>query len=254
MGKCKCVYCGADFSGNFEYCPYCGEKILNEGSDAVAEQQSVQTDLDKSRAEAQPENKDINFEGIDIEEMLMDNNETDETIQDSDEFDSARNFDEIEAISEIWKADTQQTVDFDTDNPKQSNSKEIWEQEQYDNDNDDNNNDNNNNDNDNDNDNNNSSQYLCCSALNVQKILYEKPLTNELKVFLTAVTVLFPGVGQILGVICSIIFMNSNNDLDRRSFGKALLITSLLMFVLVCISCFTVTVMLTAIKNSFAVK
>lgn len=238
MGKCKCVYCGADFSGNFEYCPYCGEKILNEGSDAVAKQQSAQADLDKSGAEAQPENKDINFEGFDIEEMLTDNNETDETIQDSDEFDIARNFDEIEAISEIWKADKQQTVDFGTDDPKQPNSKEIWEQEQY----------------DNTDDNTDDSRYLCCGALNVQKILYEKPLTNELKVFLTAVTVLFPGVGQILGVICSIIFMNSNNDLDRRSFGKALLITSLLMFVLVCISCFTVTVMLTAIKNSFAVK
>lgn len=59
-----------------------------------------------------------------------------------------------------------------------------------------------------------------------------KPLSNGMKVFLTIISTVIPGVGQLIGVIVAIIFMNSHEDKDRRSFGVALLVASLVFFVL----------------------
>lgn len=57
-------------------------------------------------------------------------------------------------------------------------------------------------------------------------------LSNNMKVFLTVITSLVPGLGQIVGIIIAIIFMNSENDLDKRSFGVALLVSSIIIFAL----------------------
>jgi hypothetical protein len=64
------------------------------------------------------------------------------------------------------------------------------------------------------------------------------PLSNGLKVFLTMLFTLLPGIGQIAGIITAIVFMSSDGDEDRRSFGVALLVASLVMFVLSCLGCF----------------
>ncbi|NSW90637.1 MAG: hypothetical protein HPY74_08180 [Firmicutes bacterium] len=66
------------------------------------------------------------------------------------------------------------------------------------------------------------------------------PLSNGLKVFLTIISTIIPGFGQLLGIITAIFFMNSEEDPDRRSFGLALLIASLLMFTFTCLFCFIV--------------
>jgi hypothetical protein len=59
----------------------------------------------------------------------------------------------------------------------------------------------------------------------------KKPLSNGYKVFLTVITSLLPGLGQLLGLILSIVYLNAEDD-DRRSFGTALMIASLITFVL----------------------
>jgi hypothetical protein len=59
-----------------------------------------------------------------------------------------------------------------------------------------------------------------------------------LKVFLTVLFTVLPGIGQLAGIITAIVFMSSEGDSDRRSFGVALLVASLIMFVLACIGCF----------------
>ncbi|RCX10522.1 hypothetical protein DFR58_12821 [Anaerobacterium chartisolvens] len=69
----------------------------------------------------------------------------------------------------------------------------------------------------------------------------ESPLSNGMKVFLTVLTSVVPGIGQITGLIVAIVFMNSDgakHGEDKRSFGLALLIASLVMFILSCITCF----------------
>jgi len=69
-----------------------------------------------------------------------------------------------------------------------------------------------------------------------------KPLSNGIKVLITVLCTLVPGIGQLAGVIAAIIFMNSDGDSDRKSFGLALLVASLALFVLSCISCFIILV------------
>jgi hypothetical protein len=63
-------------------------------------------------------------------------------------------------------------------------------------------------------------------------------LSNNMKVFLTVVSTI-PWIGQLIGIISAIVFMNSEYDADRKSFGLALLIASISLFVIVsCIGCF----------------
>ncbi len=65
----------------------------------------------------------------------------------------------------------------------------------------------------------------------------KEPLSNGLKVLLTVLFTILPGIGQLAGIITAIVFMNAE-DKDRKSFGVALLVACLVMFVLACIGCF----------------
>lgn len=65
-----------------------------------------------------------------------------------------------------------------------------------------------------------------------------KQLSNGIKVLLTAIAAAIPGIGQLVGVIAAIVFMNAEDDSDRKSFGLALLIASLIFFIFACIGCF----------------
>lgn len=67
------------------------------------------------------------------------------------------------------------------------------------------------------------------------KITAASRLSNALKVFITVVCTVVPGLGQLAGIIIAIIFINSDDDEDRKSFGTALLISSLIVFVITCI-------------------
>lgn len=67
---------------------------------------------------------------------------------------------------------------------------------------------------------------------------YDKPsLSNAMKVFLTSLSALVPGLGQLVGAIIAIVYMNSEGDADKRSFGVALLVNSIIIFVLWAILC-----------------
>jgi len=69
-----------------------------------------------------------------------------------------------------------------------------------------------------------------CSSTGKQ--IRKSRLSNGMKVFLTIISIIIPGLGQLAGIIISILFMNDENDEDRRSFGIALLVASLVFFVL----------------------
>ena len=69
----------------------------------------------------------------------------------------------------------------------------------------------------------------------------DSDLSNGLKVFLTILSTTIPGLGQLIGIIISVVFINSE-DPDRNSFGVALMIASLLLFVISCILIFIVIV------------
>lgn len=62
-------------------------------------------------------------------------------------------------------------------------------------------------------------------------------ISNAMKVFITSICNFIPGIGQLVGVIIAVVFMNSEGDTDKRSFGLALLVNSIIVFVIMCISC-----------------
>ena len=66
---------------------------------------------------------------------------------------------------------------------------------------------------------------------------YKTSLSNGIKVFITVACSIIPVIGQLAGLIIAIVFMNSDGDTDKRSFGFALLIASLIVFVVSSISC-----------------
>jgi hypothetical protein len=66
-------------------------------------------------------------------------------------------------------------------------------------------------------------------------------LSNGLKVFLTVISTIIPGIGQLIGIIISVLLINSD-DADRNSFGVALMVSSLLFFLISCILAFIVIV------------
>ncbi len=76
------------------------------------------------------------------------------------------------------------------------------------------------------------------------------PLSNGMKVFLTMLFTIIPGIGQLAGIITAIVFMNAEGDSDRKSFGVALLVGSLIMFVLACIGCFMLVITISS-ANQF---
>ena len=75
-------------------------------------------------------------------------------------------------------------------------------------------------------------KYKNFTGSEVKEREYEtSPLSNGLKVFLTVISTVIPGFGQLIGIITAIVFMNSEDSSDRRSFGISLLIASSIMFV-----------------------
>jgi hypothetical protein len=73
------------------------------------------------------------------------------------------------------------------------------------------------------------------------------PIGNGEKVLLSIICAILPGVGQIAGVIASLIFMYSEHA-DSRSFGRALFAASVVMFVLSCIFIYFLVLALTTVS------
>lgn len=61
-------------------------------------------------------------------------------------------------------------------------------------------------------------------------------LSNGIKVLLVAITVLFGGIGPIVGLISGIVLMGKPYE-DYRSFGKLLVILSIILFVISFLCC-----------------
>jgi hypothetical protein len=70
------------------------------------------------------------------------------------------------------------------------------------------------------------------NSINDMDVYDIKPLSNKTKVFLTAISSFVPWLGQLIGIIAAIVYMNSEDDEDRRSFGRALLASSLIVFLI----------------------
>ncbi len=76
----------------------------------------------------------------------------------------------------------------------------------------------------------------------------QRPISNGFKVFITMFSTI-PFIGPLVGIITAIVFMNSEGNTDKKSFGKALLIGSLVFVLIFCICCFAYMVFGFAMLN-----
>lgn len=79
-----------------------------------------------------------------------------------------------------------------------------------------------------------SSAYINTDAYG--RVTDEPELGNGIKVFLTALTMLVPAVGSLIGIVGGLVYMNREFQ-DYRSFGKALLVLGIVMFCLQFMGC-----------------
>ncbi len=75
------------------------------------------------------------------------------------------------------------------------------------------------------------------SNLERELLLNNKPLNNNFmsnwaKVIISALAVIIPGIGQIVGIILGLVFVSSDNNADKRSYGAALITVSVVVFIL----------------------
>lgn len=54
---------------------------------------------------------------------------------------------------------------------------------------------------------------------------------NGAKVLLTVLTSVIPGIGQIIGAIMGMVFISSNENKDKSSFGTSIIVSSIIMFI-----------------------
>lgn len=62
----------------------------------------------------------------------------------------------------------------------------------------------------------------------------ESSLSNGFKVFIAVLYTLIPGIGQIAGIIHGFAMVNSKGK-DKRSFGKALIVAMVSVFIIYCV-------------------
>lgn len=68
--------------------------------------------------------------------------------------------------------------------------------------------------------------------LNNNRTAKDNLISNWTKVILSALVVLIPGIGQIIGIIIGLIFVSDDINSDKRSFGAALLTVSVVAFII----------------------
>lgn len=67
-----------------------------------------------------------------------------------------------------------------------------------------------------------------------------KNISNRKKVFLTIICSIIPGLGQLFCLILSLSYINTEDNEDIKSFGQALFVAALVMFVFSCIISFLI--------------
>jgi len=68
--------------------------------------------------------------------------------------------------------------------------------------------------------------------LNNNRALNSNFMSNWIKVIITALAVIVPGIGQIIGIILGLVFISDDSNADKRSYGVALLTVSVVVFII----------------------
>ncbi len=216
-GRTVCSFCGEDISANAKRCPYCGSLLASDNS---IKSDEVKDDLDSSFSQIQDKRNDPYENSFDYDSTVNSEDYTkgfsyqerdygDDVQEELSERETDEKLNDIEKPSDtgafnIGGNQAQQGVDYV---PKVKNGDGLRQQ---------------------------GYQGFGVSG---QNTALKPSISNAMKVFITSICSLVPGLGQLIGVIIAIVFMNSEGDTDKRSFGVALLVNSLIVFVVSCLAC-----------------
>lgn len=199
--KKKCGFCGEYIPSDCRRCPYCG--IMLEKPEEELNTDSISTDRPIENAEYQQQ--DENMEGYSAE-VITSEESTEDAVGDegivSEDIVSEGDVESDEGIA----SDSRQEIIASEEQIILNDIDQV------------------------------SADTCQSSDSNLSADIMKKPLSNGMKVFLTTLCAVIPCLGQLAGVIAAILFLNSD-DADRRSFGAALLVSSLIVFVIsICVS------------------
>ncbi len=199
FGEKRCNYCGENIGANARRCPYCGS--LAEPETSVVEAKYNPAPDNSMPDNSVPENE----EGVSqVQSELAYSAESplqgkDLTMQETTQ----------EAIHEAIQSPIQETIKESAASGVTENTRAYydasWRADT-------------------------SGNFQHAQVQNVNNNI--KGMSNGLKVFLTVIASVIPGIGQLIGIICGIVFINLDDNRDKKSFGVALLIASIVMFVL----------------------
>lgn len=215
-GRIVCSFCGEEISADSKRCPYCGSVLAIDNSFKVEE---VKTDSFGDNVSQVPDiNSDIEKKSFD-NSINIDNDANDFLYQEKSYDDRTERGLFDTKPNEQVTGETEKTVN--SDNIVMNNTQAPQAPSPV------------------HNVSGNPVRPQSYLGGNVPRLGADvKPsISNAMKVFITSICSLIPGIGQLVGVIIAIVFMNTEGDTDKRSFGLALLVNSIIIFVIMCISC-----------------
>jgi len=204
-----CNFCGENIASDFKRCPYCGSLLELDASYSDAGSQGIVDTIDE---DSEVDTADSAYR---FEKSINDSNSvTDFTGKpvsseqylnyDDDDFALREALANREAL--INKAD----APIENNNPEKSSSMKKPEIRPG---------------------NLAATKPIKAEVNNIYSDNLKQPLGNGMKVFMVTLSNLLPGIGQLFGVIAAIVLMNTEGDKDRKSFGVALLVSSVIAFV-----------------------
>lgn len=214
----NCDYCGEEIKSNLRRCPFCGSLLKlekhQEEKTLVINTESINVNAEKAdedNVSADEDNVSADVDNVSAEEMSVAETVTDMMDMDEAEAIENRKLEEFDLANKNIENKNIENKNIEDKNfivIEEPYKKEDYykHEDNY--------------------------EHENFTRYEIKEKEYEsKPLSNGYKVFLTVISTVIPGFGQLLGIISAIIFMNSDDDSDRRSFGVALLIATSIMFI-----------------------
>lgn len=221
-GRKVCSFCGENIASDFKRCPYCGS-LLEANNDYYKTNEANTEDTLDNRYQNKNDDKAAYTDPYKFDKTIIDTNSVSEFTGRGGYNDQDIDFEDLETKPDIsipsmgnQVFDNSKQNDYSRDVQPQSQPTVLPPQPPQ---------------------TPQTPQHPQQPRPQPQNIIPKPSLSNGMKVFFTSMCNLLPGIGQLIGVIMAIVFMNAEGDADKKSFGVALLISSIVSFVLVSIAC-----------------
>lgn len=213
-GRIVCNYCGEDIASDVKRCPYCGSVLRIDNSNEIDEVKSG------NLGDSDSQTQDINRTKSTFDDPVGNDNygrdfRNEEKVYETQ---SDKGLPETNVNNQVFGESEKSVNQYDSERsytqPPQE-AKPVQEASIG-----------------------NAARQQIGTGSALRQSDNRKPsISNAMKVFCTSACTIVPGLGQLIGIIIAIVCMNSEGDTDKRSFGLALLVNCIIVFVFMCIAC-----------------